>query len=251
MAPSWNECIAMCDACEQSGVRLLMHENWRWQPWYREVKRLLDAGVCGRVVQISFFWRTGDGRGPEPYTAQPYFRNMPRLLVYETLVHLLDTFRYLLGEMDTVFCQNRRLNSVIAGEDQSQIVVTFAGGPSGLIDANRLTGPMPAPPAMGELWVEGERGTLRMLPDGQLQFAEPGKGPAPLPFQPPATGYKGDSVLATQAHLIDCLASGRRSESEGRDYLRTVALVDACYRSAGTGTVVRTHEASVPASHGR
>ena len=44
--------------------------------------------------------RTGDGRGPEPYQPQPYFRDMERLLVYETAVHFLDTFRFLGGEFD-------------------------------------------------------------------------------------------------------------------------------------------------------
>ena len=31
----------MVEACKTANVRLLMHENWRWQPWYREIKRLL------------------------------------------------------------------------------------------------------------------------------------------------------------------------------------------------------------------
>lgn len=29
MAPSLADCQAMCSACESSGVRLLIHENWR------------------------------------------------------------------------------------------------------------------------------------------------------------------------------------------------------------------------------
>ena len=42
---------------------------------------------------------------------------MPRLLVYETLVHHLDTGRYLAGEIDSLYCQTKRINPVIAGED--------------------------------------------------------------------------------------------------------------------------------------
>ncbi|MGE0757910.1 MAG: Gfo/Idh/MocA family protein [Pirellulaceae bacterium] len=239
MAPTWDDCLAMCEACERAGVRLLIHENWRWQAWYRAIRRLLDEDRCGRVVQATFFWRTGDGRGSEPYAAQPYFRTMPRLLVYETLVHLLDTFRFLFGEIQTVSCRNQRVNEAIAGEDQSHIVVSFANGSCGVVDANRLTGPHPSAAAMGELWIEGDRATLRMTADGQLLLREPGGPETRLPFEPPTTGYKGDSVYATQAHCIECLVTGQPCESEGRDYLRTVRLVDACYESHAAGHVIR------------
>jgi len=162
---------------------------------------------------------------------------MPRLLVYETLVHLLDTFRFLFGEMVSVYCQNRRLNPVIAGEDQSLIAVTFADGRLGVIDANRITGPVPAPVAMGTLVVECTDGTLRVAADGTVFVTRAGVEEQ-LPFRAPETGYKGDSVLATQEHLVHSLRTGTKSESDGRNYLQTVGLVEACYRSNQTGQVV-------------
>jgi predicted dehydrogenase len=239
MAPTWDECVAMCEACEQVGVRLFIHENWRWQPWYREARRVLASGQLGQPFQIAATWRTGDGRGAAPYVTQPYFREMSRLLVYETLVHLLDTFRFLFGEIASLYCQNRRLNPVIVGEDQSLIQVTFADGRLGIIDANRMTGPVPAPVAMGTLLVECTGGTLRVAPDGTVFATRAGAVEERLPFHAPETGYKGDSVLATQTHFVECLQSGHTSESDGRDYLKTVALVEACYRSNQTGRVVR------------
>ena len=47
MAPTVSECVAIREACEQANLRLFIHENWRWQPWYREAKRLIDAGALG------------------------------------------------------------------------------------------------------------------------------------------------------------------------------------------------------------
>jgi predicted dehydrogenase len=238
MAPTWEDCVAMVGACKAAGVRLLIHENWRWQPWYRESRRLIDAGALGRVFQFSAQWRTGDGRGPEPYTVQPYFRQMPRLLVYETLVHLLDTFRFLGGEIASVFCLNRRVNPTIVGEDQSLILLTFQTGVLGLIDANRTSGPTPSPVAMNNMSIEGDAATLRLSPDGRLWLTEYGKPEREHSFLTTTEGYKGDSVRATQQHLIDCLRSSKPSESDGRDYLKTVGAVFACYRSAETGQPV-------------
>lgn len=238
MAPAWADCVAMVDACEAAGVRLLIHENWRWQPWYREIKRLADDGVFGRPFHLGFRLRTGDGRGPAPYAVQPYFREMPRLLVHETLVHFLDTFRFLAGEIASVYCQVGRVNPVIRGEDRALVQIAFAGGATGLIDANRISGPVPAEETMGHFRLEGDRAMVRLTGDGRLWLTEYGQPEREHPYPLPRTGYKGDSVWATQAHLAECLRAGRRSESEGRDYLRTVRAVEACYESAETNRVV-------------
>jgi predicted dehydrogenase len=45
-------------------------------------------------------------------------------------------------------------------------------------------------------------------------------------------------VHALQQHFVDRLRDGAPFESTGEDYLRTTALVEACYRSQATGQVV-------------
>lgn len=225
MAPTMAESIAMCEACEAAGVRLLIHENWRWQPWYREAKRLLDDNIIGQVKRLSFDWRTGDGNGPEPFKAQPYFREMPRLIIYESLVHILDTYRYLEGELEVSACKTKRVNEVIIGEDWAEIQIAFQSGATGFIHGDRQTGPVPSPVAMGSMVIEGEGGTLRITADGFIELND-----QCTDFTPSQLGYKGDSVFATQQHFIECLRSGQRAESEGRDYLRTAQLVEDAYR---------------------
>ena len=229
MAPTASECVAMCEACEQGMVRLLIHENWRWQPWYREARRLIDAGTLGALKHFSFYWRTGDGNGPQPYAAQPYFREMPRLLIHESLIHILDTFRFLGGELRVTDCEMRRVNPVVAGEDWAEIRCAFASGAKGFIHGDRQTGPVPPPVAMGSMILEGDRATLRVASDGLLFLTQPGAVDKQLFFTPTTCGYKGDSVFATQQHLLECLRTGSPSESDGREYLKTVALVEACY----------------------
>jgi D-apiose dehydrogenase len=227
MAPTMADSVAMCEACEHAGKRLLIHENWRWQPWYREALRLIQSGAIGSLHHLSFDWRTGDGNGTQPYAAQPYFREMPRLIIFESLVHILDTFRCLGGELSIASCETRRVNPVIAGEDWAEITVRFADGATGFIHGDRHTGPVPAPVAMGSMIIEGERGTLRITSEGLIFLNE-----TRLAFIPPTQGYKGDSVLATQRHLIDCMRSGETAESEGRGYLTTTNLVETAYQLA-------------------
>jgi predicted dehydrogenase len=235
MAPSLADSIAMVRACETGGVRLVIHENWRWQPWYREIRRLIDNGQLGTLFHLGFQMRTGDGRGLTPYRVQPYFRDMPRLLIYETYVHFLDTFRYLAGDIQSVSCVTRRVNSIIRGEDYAIVHLRFRSGAHGLIDGNRISGPCTPPPAFGECRVEGEQATVRLSPDGTLWVTRYGEDERAHAFPTTDAGYRGDSVRAMQEHFIDCLRSGEPAESEGEDYLKTVAAVEACYRSAETG----------------
>jgi predicted dehydrogenase len=238
MAPTWDDCLAMVRDCAERNVRLLIHENWRWQPWFREVKRLVNTGMFGTPFYAGFVMRNGDGWGPEPYPVQPYFREMPRLLVYEMVVHFLDTFRYIVGEITSVHCRLRRLNPVIQGEDCMLAQFGFEGGALGLIDANRVTGrPFPSK-TFGDFTLEGERAKIRVTPQGEIFTTEYGSGERAHEFISPEHGYKGDSVCAVQEHFVSCLRTGLRSESEGDEYLKTVAAVLACYESAETNRIV-------------
>jgi D-apiose dehydrogenase len=111
---------------KQSGIDLIVHENFRFMPWFREMRRLLDAEYFGDVYGVSFRLRPGDGQGPMAYLArQPYFQTMPRLLVAETGTHFIDTFRYLMGEVDAVSARLRRLNPAILAEDSALITFDF------------------------------------------------------------------------------------------------------------------------------
>ena len=236
MAPSLAEAIAMAASARAAGARLMIHENWRWQPWYREVKRRIEAGEIGEAVTYRFRIRKRDGAGPEPYTAQPYFRVMPRLLVHETMVHPIDTARFLFGNLAMVSARTNRRNPVIAGEDECQLILTHASGLAGVADGNRFVDLAPDSPPLGDAEFEGERGVLRVEPAGDVtrngQIAWRNNVP---------TGYRGDSVRATQQHFVDCLRRGLPFETSAEDYLETFAAVEAAYRSAAaSGQAVRT-----------
>jgi predicted dehydrogenase len=238
MAPNWEECVGMVNNCAANGVRLMIHENWRWQPWFREIKSLIDAGAFGELVYAGFVMRNGDGRGDEPYPAQPYFREMERLLIYEMGVHFLDTLRFLVGEIASVYCRIKRFNPVIKGEDCALAQLSFENGVIGMIDANRFTGRDYPSKTFGDFTLEGERAKIRATPGGELFLTDYGKDEVAHEFAGSEQGYKGDSVRAVQEHYISCLRSGEESESEGREYLKTVAAVFACYESAETGQAV-------------
>ena len=53
--------------------------------------------------------RPGDGQGKDAYfNRQPYFQKMERFLIHETAIHLIDVYRYLFGDIKSVFASLSR-----------------------------------------------------------------------------------------------------------------------------------------------
>lgn len=229
----------MVAAAADAGTVLIVHENFRFQPWFRVVAAAIEAGEIGKVMQATFRLRTGDGQGPEAYLdRQPYFQTMQRLLVHETAVHYIDTFRYLFGTVKTVYADLRRLNPVIAGEDAGFILFEMDNDICALFDGNRhldhasdnlrLT--------FGEGLFEGIRGTLTIHGDGQVCKRVHGyvDDHVILPAQN-WPGFAGDSVHAFQQHVVSHLLTGSRLETAAGDYLVNRRLEERVYQSAESG----------------
>jgi len=240
LAPTWEESQAIVATARRFGVRLLVHENFRWQPWYREMRRQLDAGALGELFSISARTRPGDGWPADAYLSrQPYFRNYPRLLIYETGVHFLDTFRFLGGEISSVYARLQRRNRAIAGEDAGQVVCGFASGATALWDASRYNESEATDPryTFGTVRLDGSKGHLELDPEGHLTLKLLGQPSHHLDYPHNRLGFGGDSVYALQRHFVERMADGAPFESTGEDYLKTIALVGACYRSQESGQV--------------
>lgn len=222
-----------------SGIPVVVHENFRFQPWYRAIRQTIEAGLVGQVHQATFRLRPGDGQGERAYLdRQPYFRNMPRFLVRETGVHWIDTFRFLLGEPVAVFADLRRMNPAIAGEDAGHILFRFANGARALFDGNRHLDHAARNPrcTMGEALVEGTDGALSLAGDGSVSLRRFGSMEVESVLSPSDwNGFGGDCVRALQAHVVAFLRGGEPLENVAEDYLKVVAAEEAVYASAEAG----------------
>jgi len=233
LAPSMDEAQQMVRYCESRGVRLMANENWRWQAWYREMKKLLDEGVIGKPFYFSLRHRTNDGFGPNAYARQPYFHRMPRLLLIETMIHFLDTSRFLVGDLAVKTCTMRRVNPIVQGEDVVLMVLEGRDGLLGMVDGNRLSRSEHEGQVMGDARIEGDGGTLSLRGDGRI-FIRPVEGEArEHVYAIPSVGYRGDSVYQTHRHFLECMRSGAPFETGGDDYLKTMKLVFDGYEAAG------------------
>lgn len=233
------DALAMTELAESAGVPLIVHENFRWEPWYREIKQLVESGRLGDLHAISFRLRPGDGQGPGAYLdRQPYFQTMPRLLIVETGIHWIDTFRFLMGDVTAVMARLRRVNPAIVGEDAGLVIFEFASGATGLFDGNRLNDHVAADPrrTMGELWLEGSAGVLRLDGDGRLWFKPHRADEREHAFdRGPADTFGGGACEALQRHVVHGLLHGAPCENTARAYLENLKVQEAVYRSNADG----------------
>ena len=235
LAPSLEAARRIVETAENAGVRLMVHENFRWQPWYRKIKEIQTARTIGDFTHVHFMMRMGDGWGENAYLGrQPFFRDYPRLLIYETGVHFIDTFRYLLGEVTEVCAHLRRLNPAIKGEDAGQLFLKFESGATAIWDANRYNEVEALSPryTFGQLRIDATGGHLSMDTESNIRIKLLGEPAYDLDYARRNVNFAGDCAYALQRHFVDCMLSGQEFESTPRDYLNTVRVAEGAYESA-------------------
>ena len=233
IAPTWDESVQLVRACRNHGVRLMINENWRWQPWYRALQKHIDAGAVGQVTTVTIIRHEADALSSPPFPNQPYFVEMEPFLLIESTIHLIDVARFLGGEIEAVACDLRRLSGASKGEDTVRLHLHLAGGVWANIYTTRCSEPDLADPLCEHARIEGERGFVRLDRDGTMTVKPLHRPAFQHEYAVPTVGYRGDSARMALQHFADCLASGKAFETEGEDYLNQVMrAVFAGYQSA-------------------
>lgn len=245
LAGSLAEAIDAAAAARSAGVRLMVHENFRFRPWFRVAKAALAAGRIGQPFYLRSDLRlagtVATNRHPVPWSLarQPFFRRMPRFLILESMIHQVDVARYLLGEEPaSIVALMRRVSPETVGEDVASLMLRFPTVDA-VIERSYATRGAGDPPIASEaVWIEGTEGTLRVLTTGEVEIVvetPDGQWHEPLPVD--RTDAYARSYADTIAHFLDALRTGRPFETAPRDNLRTLDAVLAAYRSAEAGTV--------------
>lgn len=232
IAPTLGELDEMIAVCERAGVRFMVHENFRWRSWYARMKAELDGGRLGRAFRLGLEMHDQRCLKVDGLAEQPYFYQMPQLILYEIGPHAIDLARYLFGEPNQVFASSQRIGKQV-GEDVLHLTLWYPEGRIAHLDMSWCTAGHNARPEWGlhHTWIEAEQGTLRTRTDGQLVWFPVGGTeevwPVLIDPDPMVEGYAN-----TQAHFLECLESGQRFATDGEDTRRTMRVVFAGYESA-------------------
>jgi D-apiose dehydrogenase len=251
-APTLEDAQTMIGACDRAGVLLSINENWRWRIWYRDLKRLVEVGVVGRPKYIRIMRHANltvpppDGKMPSMFKNQPYKKEMERLILYEWGIHLIDVLRYIFGEVRWVFARMDRTSPVCVGEDRALLMMNV-GGVNCLVDISWGTvGVGNKDSQLEHVTVEGDRGSIELLPDEQdtLRISNhEGAQTRPAYEGAPEDAYLA-SFTAAQTHFAECLRNGKKPETVAEDNIKTIRATFAAYDSAAANKVIYLQEAN-------
>ena len=216
-------------------VTIAIHENFRYQPWYKKINEMLKVSLLGDLYQVGFRMRPGDGQGKRAYlNRQPYFQKMERFMVHETAIHIIDVFRFLFGDIENVFGKLSNLNKHIKGEDAGFVLFQFKNGIRGLFDGNRLSDHIAEDRRLtiGEMLIEGSKGTIRLNGNGEIYLRKFGDNrELKIDYECEKKGFAGDSVFNCQKHILRHFLEGERLVNGAQEYLNNIKIEEAIYKS--------------------
>jgi D-apiose dehydrogenase len=213
-------------------LRLMVHENWRFRPWYRELKSWIAADALGEIVLArmsminSGFLPDDAGRRPA-FVRQPFMQHEERLMIAEVLIHHLDVMRFLCGELRVAGAFTRHTLADVAGETAATIFLENAAGAAVEV-VGTMAAPGYPPRAPDRLEIIGHKASA-IFENNELRLLGPDPRSETYDLD---QGYQAsfDGVIA---HFVGCLATGAPFETGPGDNLETLRLVEHAYWAAG------------------
>jgi len=228
LAPSFAEAEALVAEIGER-VPFMVHENWRFRPHYRQIRRWLDEAGVGQPVQVAMSVLTSglvaDANGELPaLKRQPMLASLREMLVKEILIHHIDTLRFLFGELSLRSATVGRLSDAVIGDDHALLSMVSSDGTPVILQGNLHARGYPGE-AFDRLEIFCERGRILLERDRLTLDAER--------FETVSVDLAANyaaSYRDTIASFLDGLAAGRILENRPADNLGTLRLVDEAYR---------------------
>jgi UDP-N-acetyl-2-amino-2-deoxyglucuronate dehydrogenase len=243
-------CDAIINACEAAGVRLCTIFPSRFTAANQRLKEAIALGRFGRLTLGDThvkWWRT------QEYYDSGGWRGTWQLdgggALMNQAIHNVDLLYWLMGDVESITAQTATLAHVrIEVEDTAIAAVRFKSGALGVIQAATSV----YPGLLKRIEIHGDRGSVRVEQDDitlwEFQERVPSDNEiyaamaAQSGFKAGASDPRGITHVGHRDQLVDFLEaidSGRDPIVDGREGRKSVEIIRAIYRSAGSGQAVR------------
>lgn len=232
LAPTLSEAHALV-AELPADTRLMVHENWRFRPHYRQISDWISAGHVGTLRQaVMQVLTSGFVPGTDGSLAalqrQPMMASLERMLLMEVLIHHVDALRFLLGPTELLGSVISSDTDAIKGEDRATLLMRTRAGAAVTLVGDFMAHGHPAA-QVDQLEILGTKGAIRLNGD-RLTLCHGDQTAQSITFDLQAN-YKA-SYAGAITHFLDCLASGAGFETDPADNLQTLEIIERAYSSS-------------------
>jgi predicted dehydrogenase len=242
MALTLKDADAMIRACDAAGVKLFVVKQNRFNVPVQKLREALEAGRFGKLVMgtIRVRWAR-----PQAYYDQDPWRGTWAYdggVLTNQASHHVDLLEWMMGDVDSVFAHAKTALVDIEAEDTAVVVLKFANGALGVIEATTAVRPKDLE---GSISILGEKGTVEIggFAVNEMKhwnFVESQEGDADVierySVNPPSVYGYGHA--AYYDHVIDAISNGKKHLVDGLEGRRSLELINAIYESVETGREV-------------
>lgn len=234
MAATFEQAGNMVETCKSAGVKLFIHENFRWQAPIRKLKNALDAGVIGKPFKA----RVSFCSAFPVFDNQPFLATLDRFILMDIGSHVLDICRFLFGEVSSLYCLSQRVNLAIKGEDVANVLMKMNNGIHCYAEMSYASILEKEAFPQTLILIEGEKGSLQLTNDFELKVITRDGIIIKEIITPTMYNWLDPAYAVVHSSIVDCNADilnglkGGFCETTGTDNLKTVDLVWKSYESA-------------------
>lgn len=249
LAMNSREAREIVELCEDAGIKLAVNSNMRCDQSMRALKAILDRGYLGQPVLATIEMRA------IPHW-QDFLHKYEHLEILNMGIHHVDVFRYLFGDPE-------KITAVTRSDPRTKFPHIDGISQYTFQYANELMAT-----SLDDVWAWPGEGTekdnyIKWRVEGLDGMAQgtigwplyPERSPSTLTFttrQAPNEWFRPkwdevwfpDAFQGTMAQLLRAVENDSEPEIGGRDNLKTMAAVDACYKSIAEGRSVLFSEVS-------
>ncbi len=232
---------SVLEECDKRGLRIFVVKQNRFNPPIRALKKAVDKGRFGKMVlgTVRVRWC----RQPE-YYAQKAWRGT---WLYDGGVlanqasHHIDMLVWMMGRVESVMAKGATLLAPIEAEDTAVVILRFASGALGIIEATTAARPKDLE---GSISILGEHGSVEVggffmneLKTWNFSSQDPMDTDVWSSFSkvPAETAWNHTEFFKD---VVTGLSTNTRGLVEGLEGRKTVELLNAIYESSTTGKEV-------------
>ena len=229
------------DAVHVAGVRVVVGFTRRYSPAARAARHFVADGRLGRLVSAEAIFAASSVRVRDP--ANHLFdptRSAGGILAWLG-IHDLDALPWLAGEdvVEVSAVTGRVGDPALAVEDVASVALRFAGGAVGTLHHAYA---LPARGYRSHVALRGLDASLELGPGERFTTLQPGSDglhEETTEFDDPDVPGYGATGRAAVADLLGAIAEGREASANGEHLVAALELIEAAYRSARDGRVIR------------